>query len=244
MYSRKTFILIAIATFFAVSCSKSIEYETFTYCQEGSQTDVNVNINIYVKVPKAGQSVALDSVRAAMTDFFAKNCSTDLQKCLEAYVEEIKDNAGVDMSFPDDEMALLFDYYDSIDIFGTSPYLFQYFSHFYEYDPGALHGLYASSYYVFDATTGHLLKTVDIFNDQQQIDNLLKQVAEEEGYDLSEPTSLTANNNFRLTNDSIIFTYNIYEIASYADGEIELALSKNDIKPYVKQQSPVYKFWY
>ena len=109
MYSRKTFILIAIATFFAVSCSKSIEYETFTYCQEGSQTDVNVNINIYVKVPKAGQSVALDSVRAAMTDFFAKNCSTDLQKCLETYVEEIKDNAGVDMSFPDDEMALLFD---------------------------------------------------------------------------------------------------------------------------------------
>lgn len=104
---------------------------------------------------------------------------------------------------------------------------------------GGLHGIYWSAYFVFDKQTGEQLKIDQIFP-RSYMPKLTK-MAEKELCNLYGISRLETYedkglfmkefylpDNFLITDEALIFLYNVYEIAPYSDGGItlEIPLSK------------------
>lgn len=109
-----------------------------------------------------------------------------------------------------------------------------------EYRGGA-HGMYSIHYLNFDATDGRRLALNDVFRPDTEAaltERLLQRLMEKSGCrtldELEEQgflmgTDLFVTPNFRLGPDSIYFLYNVYEIAPYSAGAIELALARTAV---------------
>ncbi len=102
---------------------------------------------------------------------------------------------------------------------------------------GGAHGNLNVTFFNFDASSGELLKFDDIFNDKEALTRIVKTHFEEEtkdnsiNYFFGEPFSHPANIGFN--DQGVIFFYNVYEIASYADGITEFTVPFDDIEPYL-----------
>jgi hypothetical protein len=104
----------------------------------------------------------------------------------------------------------------------------------YAYTGGA-HGNYSTLYHVFNAKNGKLLSVNDLVNDTLKLQEIAKQQfyklknidaskpINDQGY-WFEKNNFSLNSNFGLLNDTLIFTYNPYEITSYAEGQTELKI--------------------
>lgn len=119
-----------------------------------------------------------------------------------------------------------------------------------EYTGGA-HGMYSDLFYTIDLSDWHRIVLEDIFlpesTDQVNrvlLDQLLK------SQNLASPDSLlelgffdteniAANENFYLTDDSICWVFNPYEIACYATGQVQIAVPFKEIEMYMLPESPV-----
>lgn len=117
---------------------------------------------------------------------------------------------------------------------------------FYSYTGGA-HGLYGTTYNNFDPQTGNTITKADVFVPAQE--EALLEVAEDffrkemaiasseslnqAGYDF-EDNIFYLPDNFGLLEDRIIFTYGLYEIASYVQGEQEFSIPYSALGNLVK----------
>lgn len=110
---------------------------------------------------------------------------------------------------------------------------------------GGAHGMFASNVLSFDASTGNQFKTKDFFKD---IDGLKKMAAEkfrnefkipkeqslvDAGYFFQNDDFVLPENVF-FSKKGITFYYNVYEIASYAQGAIILDFTYEEMKPHLK----------
>ncbi len=110
----------------------------------------------------------------------------------------------------------------------------------YEYTGGA-HGNYATLYHVFDATNGKRVSINELVEDTLKLEQLAKQQfytlkqidstksINDQGY-WFEKNVFSLNSNYGLLNDTLVFTYNPYEITSYAEGQIDLKIPLNLLK--------------
>lgn len=102
---------------------------------------------------------------------------------------------------------------------------------------GGAHGNLNVSFFNFDASTGELLSFDDLFNDKEGLTKVIKTHFEEEtkasetAYFFGEPFSLPANIGFN--DEGIICFYNVYEIASYADGITEFIVPFDAVETYL-----------
>lgn len=102
---------------------------------------------------------------------------------------------------------------------------------------GGAHGNLNVTFFNFDASTGELLQFDDLFNDKEGLKEIVKTHFEEEtkgseiNYFFGEPFSLPANIGFN--DEGIICFYNVYEIASYADGITEFTVPFEDVEAYL-----------
>lgn len=110
---------------------------------------------------------------------------------------------------------------------------------------GGAHGYGTTSFLNIDPETGDELTENEIFKDKQDFTALAEKKFREqhniqEGQNINEPGFWFEDDVFKLPNsvgftqDSLIFVYNQYDIASYAEGPIELKLSKEEVKPFLK----------
>lgn len=120
---------------------------------------------------------------------------------------------------------------------------------------GGAHGTYYEGYYNINTNNGVEIKKSELFK-EYAYNNLLfyaekvfrknKEIAE--GISLEEAGYWFENNkfylpeNFLITSEGIKFIYNPYEIASWAEGLIEIFLPYSDIKDFINENSLVYKF--
>ena len=117
---------------------------------------------------------------------------------------------------------------------------------------GGIHGNGYRSYLVFDRSTGDRLSESEIFNltdeNKETITNMLREVYHQNGYSEADgywsDEEVQMNGNFTITEEGIKYYYNSYEIACYANGPSEFFLSKEQIKPYLNRESPVYRYWF
>lgn len=120
----------------------------------------------------------------------------------------------------------------------------------YSYTGGA-HGMNGTSNHVIDLSTKNLLTLADLFpeNVYSEIGSLIiKQIARDRNF--TNPAQLNEDgffsiedvvptDNFRIDAKGITWTYNPYEIAVYATGQITVTLDWALIKPYLLENSVV-----
>lgn len=101
---------------------------------------------------------------------------------------------------------------------------------------GGAHGNLNVTFFNFDAS-GNLLSFDDLFTDKDALTEVVKTYFEEEtkgsevNYFFGEPFSLPANIGFN--DEGVIFFYNVYEIASYADGITEFTVPFEAVYSYL-----------
>ena len=113
---------------------------------------------------------------------------------------------------------------------------------------GGAHGSNYRIFYNFDLATGGLLKEKDLFVEgfeEPMTDLLLKNMVaqnadfqlvedlEEYGYNVDE---IHPNDNFFLTDSALVYVFNQYEIAPYALGETEIAVSYDQLKDLLRDK--------
>ena len=92
--------------------------------------------------------------------------------------------------------------------------------------PGA-HGMYWGKFYVFDRATGERLAITDLVdNTEEEIMAIAAEYAEMIGRPYSEGQEQTAlePDRFFLTGDGIGLSYDVYELASYAEGATDIVI--------------------
>lgn len=109
---------------------------------------------------------------------------------------------------------------------------------------GGAHGYNSYNYIVFDMTDGSVISASDIFNEgyKNGLSKILRNRAKttnnwsEEDLisNLNSPDEIEASDNFRISNDSITFVYNPYEIGSYATGIVKISVPFDEIKEFLK----------
>jgi hypothetical protein len=121
---------------------------------------------------------------------------------------------------------------------------------------GGAHGLETRNYFNFDLKTGKLITEKDLFIKDYQTalsDLLKKRIIEQSKEDTGteadpilslEDTdfwtdSIKGNGNFYITDESINYVFNPYEIAPYFMGETEIILPFNRITKLLKPNSPI-----
>lgn len=104
---------------------------------------------------------------------------------------------------------------------------------------GGAHGNTMKTHYVFDLESKDVLSSNEVFKPKScnAIIDLQKKALEKEGVNIEEiyTDGFTCENNFYFTKEGIYFHYNQYEIASYADGPIDIFISIEEIKPHLQR---------
>jgi len=110
-------------------------------------------------------------------------------------------------------------------------------------DTGGAHGNDSITFLNFNTETGESLENEDFLKISDSFNKLVKKHFEEEvsadnrstnDYFFGEPFQLPAN--IGLSEDGVVFLYNVYEIASYANGYTEFVIPFEDIDAYLKMQ--------
>ncbi len=109
---------------------------------------------------------------------------------------------------------------------------------------GGAHGISHISNYLFDIKSGEQIKLEDILNstDPKLIEILKNTLLEDNNLtkdSFFKFDEIVPNQNFAITDKGITFLYNHYEITSYASGTPEAMLSFDEIKPFLKKESPL-----
>ncbi|MBN1633683.1 MAG: DUF3298 domain-containing protein [Ignavibacteria bacterium] len=130
------------------------------------------------------------------------------------------------------------------EVLDMSDFCISYVIHNYNFTGGAHPNGY-TRYLNFNPSSGKILDLDDIFKGgyEKKLNKLLEQKFRKE-FDLSPEAPLTEmlfenkiehNNNFAISDNSIIFLYNRYEIAPYVFGEITLEVPYEEINNILKE---------
>jgi len=143
-----------------------------------------------------------------------------------------------------DEYSSMWSVYDEVSILFQKNGLIGFVSAGYEYT-GGVHGTYGSSNYTYDSESDKLLMLEDLFvmnfdaELESAINNQLRQDLQiepeasltDEGFFVE---IVTATQNFMLSESAITFHYNVYEIAPYAAGSIDITVPYSAISGIIQ----------
>jgi len=260
-YNSKKSLLLNLST--VATKDNSVEFETnigklsATYFY-GDTTIKNIDCHIYKVVLnykwKKAQDVNYDFSSQIIAPDFSQN--VNLEKALNQMskpYENIASNAyWIENSMFSEWADLLKESKNEEEVFGynysleTSSNFVDLFEDIYVFEKshsdymGGAHGMYGIDYSYADAKTGKLLYDYDIIdtNKKAEISDLITQkVQNDENLNAKVYTSddIPCSSYIKLTKDSLSFLYQPYEIASFADGVVEIPFSYKEIKPYLKQ---------
>lgn len=221
-----------------------------------------LNAEIRVEIPVAfADKIILDSIRASIiTNLFGENYITmSNDSIVPAFIDELcreyvdnnqsmisKLGAGSTYALNNEHILTGFSLLSDklIYAYGIERYIYM----------GGAHGLETRNYYNYDLKTGKLITESDIFVDNYSADLAtlikLRIVEESIGNAEKEPIlkleetvywtdSIKPNGNFYITDESINYVFNPYEIAPYSLGETEVALPFSLLKNILKPNSVI-----
>lgn len=257
-------ILVA-ATFFSCS-SKTVKTEEKDFTKRLYLTNDtakgSLNIDIEVEFPvKFRDNQILDSIRSSIISnvFGDDYIKLPDDSVIPHFVKDIYDDyvennlplvhqldSGSVYSFNNEHtvsgFSLLSD--QNIYVYGIERYVYM----------GGAHGLETRNYYNYSLRTGKLISENDLYtgNYIQNLSDLIKKRIVEQSHESGnqEPIlsledtdywtdSIKPNGNFYITDESINYVFNPYEIAPYSMGETEVVLPFDRIRSYLKSDSPI-----
>lgn len=226
---------------------------TYTTYSAGDSNDAYV-IKMEVMLPERENDQAVEIIRKTLMGFFDAPNANDPQTALNREVQKLKihytenHNQMVEDGFWDENPPQL-ENHTSITHLSTYKDIMTFVVSNSVYEGGA-HGGFNKAYMLFDLNTGDLISEKDFITNKSAVSNLLRTKAlkeytrENPEFDVFDKDNITANGNFFITPDSIVYQYSEYEIAAYCFGRPMFRLHKNEMKPYIKTDSPIYKYWF
>ncbi len=243
--------LLALITIILVSCDKEKSIETspqsFTekelaICENSNCPEITIN---YVEV--FGNEEISEKINKKLNDFIFKSLlmgedtiptAKTIQEAATAFVESYNADKA---QFPD----MAGEYFAEITIneIYTTPEHICFELRNYLYTGGA-HGYGTTSFLNINPKTGEQLSRNQLFKNKKELTDFAEKKFREQ-QKISENQSINDtgywfdNEKFYLpesagfTQDSIIFIYNQYDIASYADGPIELKIAIKEAEPFL-----------
>ncbi|MDR1004904.1 MAG: DUF3298 and DUF4163 domain-containing protein [Prevotellaceae bacterium] len=225
------------------ACNMVVQLEYITKADNAQTQD---SLNNYLLDKALGESYQAMPPREAVAAYMANYVSEYRKDCEPMYTKEMESQDTADTA-PDS----WYSYYKSIKA-GTqfiNPYLLVYRIDQEEYTGGA-HGMHSGTFINIDLQSLLPLRLNNLFVEEateplvellwnQLITNLgvqSRREAEDMGYVVNgelEPTE-----NFYLDKKGITFYYNVYEIAPYVMGAVEITLPYTAIKPLLKPAIP------
>lgn len=231
---------------------QEIAYNTYS----GGDSNQTYIVSMDITLPEKDNDEVVEAIRSQLLGIMdAPSASADPQAIVNRKVQqkkiELTEMSSELTSFLDDEEdyrpQLVFQM--QLSHMSTNKYFMTFVLHGYEYGGGA-HGGSGLSYLVFDMSTGKQISEKDITTNKSAITNLLRTTALREykrnnpEFEVFEVDNITANGNFFITPDSLIYQYGEYEIAAYCFGRPTFRLNKKEVKPYINPESAVYKYWF
>jgi hypothetical protein len=227
-----------------VSCNskhKELKFSDFKisnikYPIEGDSTR-SFTYEASIPVFEDGSQQLIDSINIFISQKFFEheNNITDLKQLVKAESDSFYQDYLRDFSdFNEADFPLTYNYNVEFAVaFHNNKYL-TLINENYEYTGGA-HGNYATLYYVFDVTNGKRLFINELVADTSKLKQFaFKEFCKIRNIDASKPINdqgywfekneFSLNSNFGLISDTLIFTYNPYEITNYAEGLTELKI--------------------
>ena len=245
---KKILFILLVITLVGCSSEKDDLFETKSYSCEIVNKELNLQFELTgeIELPttKMGDSHKLlqESIISAL--FGSEFADYSTKKVLRVYAdssfveyekvyEEIYDHAECTI---DNAQICNFETHVKGWVLYCDSNILSYQRELYTYAGGA-HGMNTKTNYVFDIKTGKRLTEEDIFGQgfERKIGKLLDEKAntlrsknilptEDEFYN---DWYIEPNGNFALTDSSIIYTFNPYEIAPYCFGIIDIEITKN-----------------
>ena len=245
---KKILFILLVITLVGCSSEKDDLFETKSYSCEIVNKELNLQFEftgeIELPTTKMGDSHKLlqESIISAL--FGSEFADYSTKKVLRVYAdssfteyekvyEEIYDHAECTI---DNAQICNFETHVKGWVLYCDSNILSYQRELYTYAGGA-HGMNTKTNYVFDIKTGKRLTEEDIFGQgfERKIGKLLDEKAntlrsknilptEDEFYN---DWYIEPNGNFALTDSSIIYTFNPYEIAPYCFGIIDIEITKN-----------------
>ena len=245
---KKILFILLVITLVGCSSEKDDLFETKSYSCEIVNKELNLQFEftgeIELPTTKMGDSHKLlqESIISAL--FGSEFADYSTKKVLRVYAdssfveyekvyEEIYDHAKCTI---DNAQICNFETHVKGWVLYCDSNILSYQRELYTYAGGA-HGMNTKTNYVFDIKTGKRLTEEDIFGQgfERKIGKLLDEKAntlrsknilptEDEFYN---DWYIEPNGNFALTDSSIIYTFNPYEIAPYCFGIIDIEITKN-----------------
>jgi hypothetical protein len=182
-------------------------------------------------------------VKQAMEDHF--------DSFVESYEEVYSDEAAADdLKYMDESPAMYsWDEVVKVTVLLNESNLLCIQQEMYQYTGGA-HGNYGYGFSTFDLNTGEQLSMDNLFKPdfRPELTALAEQQLRKK-YNLTPAASLgeagffveslELNDNFYINHGGIGFVYNPYEIASYADGAIDIFLSWEEVQALINTRGPL-----
>lgn len=200
-----------------------------TYATQSQSETLKDSLNCYILSTALGENYATLSADQAVKEYsnrYIQRYRQDLDSLYSVDKQENGKNAGA-----------WYSYYKGVDghvqlYKGT---LLTYRINYNEYTGGA-HGIYMTTYLNLDLNTLTPIRLDDLFADNYQealtdllwnqlmMENQAKSIQELEDMGYTTTGELTPTENFFLTSEGITFHYNVYEIAPYAMGAIQITI--------------------
>lgn len=249
MNTKITLLALIAIVFSSCNEEKSIEISSQSFtekelsiCENSKCPEVTIN---YVEV--FGDQKVADEINQKLNNFIFKSLlmgedtipsAKTINEAATAFVESYKKDKA---QFPD----MAGEYFAEIsvnEIYNTSQHIcFELLNYLYT---GGAHGYGSTSFLNIDPKTGNNLSREDLFKNKSDLTNFAEakfreqqKIAENESINATgywfEDDKFYLPESVGFTKDSLIFIYNQYDIASYADGPIELKIAIKEAKPFL-----------
>ncbi len=245
---KSIFIILAFTFFCLTSCNNGQEknyfekfeyHNSFSYNPKGNV--INFDYVFFLPSKEMNSTVAKAIKDSVFKDLYFENIDFTVDNYKDVIDQYIK--IFVDTTFKTDDIYLTdfdYEYYffkaDSLyflneEIIGKNFYT--------EYYTGGAHGMYSYYYTYFDANTGIVYDYNNVFREKEKVLDLINKRLNKMG--LSDSYDDTPQ--FELKPDTMVFVFNPYEVACYADGVVDVPFAFEEIKEYMNNSTPIYKYF-
>ena len=254
---KSIFIILACTFFCQTSCNNGQEknyFEKFEYnnsfCYIPSGNVINFDYVFFLPSKEMNSTVAKAIKDSVFKDLYFENIDftvDNYKDVIDQYIKIFVDTTyktyyiySPDFEYDDfyiDKVDSL--YFLNEDIIGKYYRTVDY--------TGGEHVMIDYYYTYFDANTGIVYDYNNVFSDKEKVSDMiikrLNKMDEDENIEISLLDSNDIAPQFELKPDTMVFVFNIGEVASYTSGAIDVPFAFEEIKEYMNNSTPIYKYF-
>ncbi len=245
MFNKRRFLrkigLLLLASVALVSCNQEVN---LTFSESNFKLDENAIIEVNIPIAE-GNNSASEEINSAIENFIVNTISFSEDSLINVSLNDaIKTFDSIYIAFEDDfeENSLVWEALIDGEVTYKSPQITCIAINSY-LNTGGAHGNMNISFLNFNSQTGELLQNEDLIENRNTFMELAKthfniemqkssNEAQTEDYFFGDDFHLPANIGF--SDDGIILLYNVYEIASYAQGITQFTIPFEEALPFLK----------